>query len=325
VTNTVGAAIGYALFRSVKAWLLPDQRRAISLLTSYSAFFIALQAVIGFALTPFARNSTYYGQIARPLGNYEVFRGTVLGAEIDGVAIPDRELVSRDSVPERIRHGATVHAWIIPSAPTSGLASIVRVVDAQQEEMILLGQSGRDYLFNVGTGALLLRLRPALFSLRSVFPANGERKVFSPQMPLLVSGKMSSREVSLSARSTNSETMLRIPLTSSLGWTLFMPFQVFLNGSGLERVAGWFWIGLLSLPIGYYAGRATIKDRLGDERVLPTTQLAIWALAFLVLAVGLAVLPGFAGLSTTLPSAWIAALLGMTAGGVVAAATLRVQ
>src|SRR6202008_3995699 len=201
-------------------------------------------------------SSRFYGELAPVLGGFEVFRGRVLHANIDSLRIVDSLLDDRDSFAQRLRNSGQVVATVIPAEPPAGIAPVLRVADTSQREIVLLAQHRLEFLFGVRTGAATLRLRPPLFGLPAAFaPRNAQEDQFAPDTVILT-GRYQTRRVSLHANSASAQRHHEIPLLSSLGWTLILPAQWFIEGTLGERVLSWIWIALLVLPGGYWAAFA---------------------------------------------------------------------
>ena len=167
VTNTLGAALGLALARRAHSWLHPPPRFAAILGLAWCVLWLAIQAASSFSFTPSIPDSTDFGQLARELGDFDVFPGRVLAATIGNVAVLDAQLAARDSIASRLRSGATVSATVLPGGLTTGMAPIVRVADAEQDELVLLGQDKRSLFSAFGQGRDLSP-SPTMLPCRSI-------------------------------------------------------------------------------------------------------------------------------------------------------------
>ena len=308
VTNTLGAALGFALARHAGSWLRPAPRLAAMLGLAWCLLWLGIQAASNFSFTPSIPDSTDFGQIARELGDFDVFPGRVIRASIGDVAVLDAQLAAHDSIAHRLLGGATVSATVIPGGLTTGIAPIVRVADAGQREIVLLGQQESRLVFGVRTGAAILRLRPPLFALPGVFPTS----TAAPDT-LVLSGRYLQREVTLGAQTGSEIRRTAIAPSAALGWTLVLPGQWLIEGTRAERTMSLAWLALLVLPLGYWAAWLSGTGARQPEKFARTVFL-VWTLYLAVLAAGLGLVPIAFGLPPARLGALLAVLVGMLLG-----------
>jgi hypothetical protein len=320
ITNTIGGALGYALFRNAALWLAPSPRRATSLTLSWCAVWLAIQSVSSFALAPKFPDSPYFGQIAPRLGNYELFRGRVLEAQIDQTPVADTRFRPADSVAYRLRAGAAISATVVPLDPTIDVAPIIRVADADQDEIALLGQWGTSLAFRVATGADILRLRSPVFGLRLVFPDRQQRSAVIGAGTVGLRGEYRRGEVRLTARNASGTISSLMGVTSSMGWTLLLPFRWSMDGRPTQRVISWLWVALLLMPLGFWCGSAYGNSRL--QHIRGATKLALVA-ALATICIGLIWEPHAFGLAATPMGDWLAAFAGVSCGAAFSSALAR--
>ena len=169
LTNTLGGALGFAIGRYHALWLRPPPRVARNLALGWAAIWLIIQTISSYGFALSLPHSQYYGQIARELGNFAVFPGTVLSARIGDIPIPNTALDDSRTVVRLLVANATVAASVLPAEPPPKIAPIVRVVDAQQREILLLAQDGDRFIFGVRTGAAAFRVRRPFFCARGRF------------------------------------------------------------------------------------------------------------------------------------------------------------
>jgi hypothetical protein len=315
LTNALGGALGFAIGRYSDLWLRPPPQIARNLAVGWAAIWLAAQAISSFNFTLSLPDSPYYGQIARVLGNYAVFRGLVLTASVGDVQIPNTALADSRSVQRLLLDGATVMATVVPAEPTCGIAPIVRVADTRQREILLLAQDGEKLIVGVRTGAAVLRLRPPFFALSGAFPAMSPDDSSLTTDTLTVAGRYSPREVRVSVRTARASLDRRIPIAPSLGWTMLMPLPWLIEGTPTELVLSGIWIAGLLLPVGYWgAGVARLSRAQESTRI----GIATVAIGLVLLYVGLVVVPRAFGLTAAPPSDWLAALTAILFGGALA-------
>jgi hypothetical protein len=114
----------------------------------------------------------------------------------------------------------------------------------------------------------------------------------------------------VNARSATSRNR-RFPITASLGWTMFLPFQWFIEGTPTELVVSAIWIACLLFPIGYWVGGVARFRQAHDAARIRMTAISI---ALVLLYVGLVIIPRTFGVSAATPSEWLAALTGILSG-----------
>jgi hypothetical protein len=313
LTNTIGGAVGFAASRYARVWLLPSPRIAMSLFIGWCAFWLTIQAASSFSFTPSVPDSRYYyGQLARKLGHFAVFPGRVLGASIDGVSITNSRLADADSVGHRLRGGGTVAVTAVSGGLTNDIAPIVRVADAEEREIALLAQDGQELLFGVRTGAAILRLRAPLFAVAGVFAGSATEGNSLSADTISLSGSYSARGARLTARTGAVRQYRGLPVSASLGWTLFLPFQWLLEDTRAERILSWIWMAGLLVPVGYWGARIAW---ISDSQTNPALAVACFLGVLAILIVGLVLVPGAFGLPAAPTRDWLAATSGLFAGG----------
>ena len=254
--------------------------------------------------------SRYYGQVAPTLGNFALFPGRVVSAQIDSLRVSSGALAAGGTSLQRLLvAGAKIDAKIETGPAVDGVAPIIRVADDRKRQIILLAQKGDQLVFGVRTGAAKLRLRAPLFALERVFPLQAGVFDFRSES-LEVSGSQQPNLVTLNSRDSTSHGN-QIRITSSLGWTLWLPFQWFIAGTLTEQSVNWLWIWCFVVPFGFWSMRS----------VQPTTSAAsrwnrsLWAVAAAaLLCAALILIPWIFGISVAPLTDWLAGVLGLAMG-----------
>lgn len=311
VTNTLGGALGFAASRYTRIWLRPSSSKAMIFLIGWGALWFGIQTIASFAFSLSIPDSQYYGQLSPLLGGFAVFRGSVLAAGVGDIAIPNTALRNSRGLRGRLQSGASVAVTLIPSEATPGIAPIVRVADTEYREIALLAQDGVDLLFAIRSGAASLRLRPPLFALPDVFARSTAQRLTTGDT-IVVGGRYSARDVRIRARSRDATYQSVIPLTASLGWTLVLPWQWYIEGTRAEREVSWIWVAALVLPFGYWAAYGTRSAR---TQTVGRLRISIVAVGIVVIYAGLVLTPQAFGLPAATRSEWLAAFGGMLLGG----------
>ena len=311
LTNTLGGALGFAIGRYAGDWLRPSPGIARNLAVVWATIWFVIQVISSYGFAPTLPDSQYYGEIARVFWNFEVFRGRVLSASINDVQIPNTAFADSRTVRRLLLDGATVAATVVPAEPTREVAPIVRIADEMKREIVLLAQNRDDVVFGIHTGAGVLRLRPPLFGLPGVFPSGRSTHPLAADT-LRLSGRYASSTVRMTADSRSATHDRRIPLNASLGWTFWLPFPWFIEGTRMELILSWLWLACLAVPLGYWAVRH--NDPLPSEGIVRRWSPVLLA-GLALLSAGLVVVPMAFGLSAASLRDWLATLAGILIGG----------
>jgi VanZ family protein len=310
LTNTLGGALGFAIGRYHPLWLRPPRRVAGNLTLGWAAFWLIIQTISSYGFALSLPDSQYYGQIARELGNFAVFSGTVLSASVGDLPIPNTAFHDSRVAERLLLARATVTASVVPAKPPPKIAPIIRVVDAQQREIFLLAQDGDRFIFGVRTGAAAFHARPPFFALAGVFPTgpHGDASSYDSQT---LTARYAAVGVSMGAHGSSTSSRVVIPIYASLGWTIWLPFQWLIQGTPAERVISLIWIACLVIPLGYWA--VHLREQSSPNR--PSSKLAFSVLlGAALLAAGLALIPSFFGLRAAPFVDWVATIGGLFIG-----------
>jgi hypothetical protein len=312
ITNSVGGVLGFAIGLYAFTLLRPSLRGGVALSVAWAALWLSIQTLSAFGFSPAIPESEFYGQLAPRLGYLEVFHGEVVRASIADAPVPAARFKDSRNVRELLLRGAVVTTTVVPAEPTPDIAPIVRIADTGEREIMIVAQSGNDLVFGIRTGAAVFRLRPPFFAVAHALPAmHGDRESASASDTLTVNARYSPREVWINT-TARTVTDRRIPITASLGWTMLLPSQWFIEGTRLERLASAIWLACLLLPIGYWGGRiAGIRGSRDAARI----RIAMVPTALLLLYLGLVAIPKAFGVTASPLGDWLAALAGIVFGG----------
>jgi VanZ like family len=314
ISNSLGGALGFAIARYWFTLLRPSPRIATGLVVGWSAVWLVMQTISAYGFSPTFPSSGYYGQLAPSLGSFEQFQGRVLRASIADIVVPDGRFADSRRVRDHLLGDAMVTTTIVPNATTPGVAPIVRIADDKEREILLLAQSASQLVFGVRTGAAALRLRPPLFAMSDVFAPASEGDSAVSAHTLTVSARYSAREVWMNTRSAPNRDR-RIPIAASLGWTMLLPLQWFITGTGIELVVSAIWIVCLALPIGFWARRIV---HFRGTHAADVVRIIVVPIVLLLLYVGMVLVPGEFGLAVAPTRDWLAAVTGILAGSALA-------
>ena len=247
IANTIGTGLGAVLCSHWRRILFPSAPRARSLALAATLVWLIVACGTMWSFEPALPARSYFGQWA-PVDVYPAsFRGSVLSAHVDGIAIPSGRL--RNSAAIRVGLGAdssNVRIGASMGAPTEALSSIVSILDDRHREILLMGQQGTSLVFRIRMRASQLRLRNFGIALTTVLADSGRS--------VSIEASRSSTTQSIRVIGEQGVRIQSVRLTPRLGWTLFAPFAPILGP--LSELIACVWLVLMLLPAGYWAARS---------------------------------------------------------------------
>src|SRR6185369_10797760 len=119
-----------------------------------------------------------------------------------------------------------VRTILVPmKCPTARMAGIIQIADAEQRQIVLLGQAGPDLVFGVRTRASALHLRPIYYALPGVF---GDSQCRVQGDSIHVEAVYSRTKIVFHASATHRPSLATsVSATVTDGWRLFTPSQTF--------------------------------------------------------------------------------------------------
>lgn len=180
------------------------------------------------------------------------FMGTVLGVELDQVALPLHRAVPSDVLRRITAPRSTVAADVIPSLPTASYVTLLRL-GAMGRTGFVLGQDHRDLLCQRRVAASNWRLRTPTFRLRDAFPDSASGG--APAATLTVQCERRDGEMILRGIAPGDSLAGGAPLTLGLGWSLFLPARL---PVGPHALPPWWWknvawLVMIALVAGFWA------------------------------------------------------------------------
>jgi hypothetical protein len=306
ITNSAGGACGFFLGTRINGLVRPTRRAGLYMGAAWLGLWLPFQFLSGWLTISAATEVRYHGQIKRTLGSRRAFSGDVLSASVAGISIPDSSLGHAPAVASALNaeDGAQVAVTVVPRGRQSRLRSIARIVDEDLEEIMLVARYESDLIFGVRTHGAALRLRPLYFALRGAFPdaADGDT--------VHLHARYARDALTLRMTTGGVARETRIRLAPAHSWRMFMPAQLYADGSRSDRVFDAAWVALLLMPAAYWFATAR-----GDRR------LRAYALSIAAAGVGAGVIgvPALLGLSPP----GVAELAGVTAATLLGAAMAR--
>ncbi|MDQ3698084.1 MAG: VanZ family protein [Gemmatimonadota bacterium] len=312
--NSLGGAIGVALGEWWRTVLIPAGPLARRMTLVAAAGWLSALGLTLWLFEPAFPDARYWGQIAPELGQFDHFRGRVLGAYVGDIPIPSHEMPDSRAVRDLLsREGTVVQASIISERLTIRVAPIVSMFDGRQREIFVLGQEGANLMFRIRRRAVALGLNPPSISMWGVLHPRPEGR--APGDTLVVSAWHEGYRMHLAADLPDRRIERTLLLRPTWGWALIFPFERTSVPSG--RVFTMVWVAFLVFPLGYYAALAMQPA----ERRTPRGRASRWwplaAVPIVVaaaLAVGLEAIPRAVGAGPAQPGEWQGVAMGIAAG-----------
>ena len=267
LSNSIGGWIGIAMGRQWRALLFPDRRQARTLASAWTVVWLAAMLTGAYVVRPSFTKTPYFDEWAPGREEENRFRGSVLDARLGGRTFPDDDpfgpgMTAPATFTRAVLAGAPVSLTIKSGPPTVQPIPILRVVDNDEEELVLFAQKGTDLHFLVRTGARDLRFRGPTLVLADVFPAESEGDTIT------LTGALRGDRLIATASGVRGSVSRELVLRPSLSWTVLVPFS-FGTTEAMAGILDPLWSAFLLLPLAYWAGRA--RKRIWGGVVLPVT------------------------------------------------------
>lgn len=317
LTNSVGGIIGFVAGSRLHLLLRPSQRVATGLLSAWLVLFLAAQTIGSYAMQPDPTDSRYFGQIARALGGHPPYAGRVLSATLGGQPVPDFDFDNSGEVREELGRaaGAPLSFTVIPAHAQEWPASIVRIADAEEREILQASDDRGHLVFGVRTRADALRLRSISYRLRNAFP-DGDG---TPGRDTIhIQARFSRSDVSLAASNGKAGGASRIALTPAASWRLVFPATTYFDGSATDAMLNAAWLFTLLAPAGFWGALAG-PPRGRHDRTGWTVRVGLLA----VLIVGFWIAPVTFGLDSPAWTELLAGIAALAAGAAMAGLVRR--
>jgi hypothetical protein len=272
LTNTAGGGIGIWLAGSWQGLLRPSPAWSARFTLAALVGWLAMVGVTGALVRPSMTPSLYWVQWAPELGQFDTWRGEVLGATINGDPLPSGRSYRTNQIrAQLLSDSVIVEASIVSGEPPRRLAPIVSMFDSYQREIFVLGQHRRTLAFNIRTGLRAIGLGD-MYVRMDAFPGG------QPGDTTLVAGGVVHGEWVLRAVHGSEVAEARIPMSPGLMWGALMPFFFVLGPNTAAFSAAWL-AGTIA-PGGYFAGRGPESGRrLAVAAAVATLGLTAAALA----------------------------------------------
>ena len=264
LSNTIGGGAGAVLARALPSIWRPAPARIPACIAASTLAPLFVLAGSALMLQPSSPATLWYGHRAPDLGHFEQFQGSVDSAWIGDMELPIGPM--RDLDTRRIRESGSppsLGARFRSGPPTAGLAPIAFVSD-QGHKVYLLGQDGRDLLFETRIRGEDFRFRPLGVVLRNGLPDRAGVSVRAW-------GEFDGKAVTIVAELPSLTRRRNLEISPSLGWVLAapMPWPV---GAEYALVSTAF-LCVLWAPLGFYGAQLRRRGASGGTSILVLAAL----------------------------------------------------
>ena len=288
LSNTIGGALGVWFFSHWRGLRWPEHARSLRLGTLAAAGWIGLLAVSAAGNRLALSTLPLYGHWAGELAYYDHYPGTVLSVNVNGWSPPNGAMPEPAPLREAMMRDSFLLSVRVVSGRTTGRpAPMFFVSDQRGKEQVFLGQDRRAL-------GLHIRNRFESWGLRGLdvrlplFPGR------EPGDTVLIEAGLDDRTLLLRAVTARERAEVRLPQTVGWGWAAMLPFRYAVWHEW--TVVNALWLASLTLPLGYWLGRAS--------------PLAGLLLSLLAVGLGLTLIPFMAHAAGTAMFEWIGGLSG---------------
>ena len=301
LTNSLGGSAGFFLARNWRRVASPVPEESQWLMGAALGAWLGVQAFAAWGLHTELPRSLYYGQWAPALAQFDQFTGTVHRVELGQMRLPDGPIAdSADLRRALLRESSSLRVNAVSGSPTRRLSPIFSIFDEHQQEILVLGQNGRDAVFRLRTRLHMLRLRNPALTIRNALAGDSGTAL------ALVASRAGGR-LRLNVRSGNNERTQQaegtLELSPSMSWSFLLPYDHGFGGE--QRYLTMLWLAAMLFPAGYWSAGAT-KTSHGTIAVIPVVALTLYA--------GLRLVPLWFDLAPVDWTEWLAAILGLGSG-----------
>jgi VanZ family protein len=292
--NIAGAWSGSLAFGLPRRWSgLPAPLVGVHALGS-ALVVTGVLALTGFLLAPSFPPTAYFGGWTPDLGHLEPYRGRILDASLDDVALAPGRMTASATVRDRLSAGAPLHVRMLAGPPPSGLSPLITIHDESLDEILLLGVERNDLVYRVRTRAAAIGLDAPDTRLA------GALRDVEPGAALSLKVTRHPRDLCIEV---NGSPTCGLGFTLGAGWALLVYSYVpAAFGHGPLTVI---WMAALFLPVGFWS-----------RRIFPSM------LAVTLLGMALWLLPRGLGLAASSTAEFAGACGGYLAGATLGARVL---
>jgi hypothetical protein len=319
VANALGGGVGIAMGAHWRALVVPQPALALRLTTAAVLGWLAVLLATAVLMSPAPRTTPERLRAAPPDADSR-FDGGVVAVSVDGVPAPANGGAAGTALRGHAGGDTRLEAIVTPGAQQAQPTPIVEVIDGRGRRVLVLEQHLDGVTFIVRRRATAARFRtPNIGLFAALPPSRGDESPSADTVRL--AGWTERFRMYLSARSRHQRGTRMLELRPTLGWALLLPFEY--TYWPVSRRFTAIWLGLLALPVGYWAARGLPRRAAGLDRVRArgaARRAAVERLAAPVtvaagLVAGLVALPVAIGLPPAYAWEWAGAGAGLAVGG----------
>jgi hypothetical protein len=249
VVNTAGGMLGLAIGYNSKTLTRRDARTARRIAWIAAAVWVTHAVWSMAAFRPSGTRFLYYAHVAPQLGNYDLYRGVVAHASVNGATVFGGPFPPGVDAEAWISEPLDLAASVTTAPPTSRPAPILGITDSRENDIAFLNEFRGDLTFRSRTRGVDFGWRAPFVVLGNVFSA--------PTSPrgngLLVTGLRDGFTLKTSAQPVNGPLRTaQVTLTPSLGWMLWWPFSI--PRPAMTTWVRWLWLAIPFAAIAFWSG-----------------------------------------------------------------------
>ena len=246
--NTLGGALGTVVASSGRYLVWPTPSLAKRLALVAGGGWLLLLAATATTLQRSLPATTYWGQWAAQLAQFDTFPGTVISARVGELPVANGRLANSGAIRAVLAQDSfEVEVQAVTGAPTEGLAPIFSIFDSEQRLILLVGQKGADLRFQISQQNVSLGIRPVPIALEGFAG-------YEPGSSIRIRAGMDHSTLRLSASSGERTSQVSRPLSVGWGWVSLSPWERPVDHAA--RIFTALWLGALLFGSGYWTTQA---------------------------------------------------------------------
>lgn len=270
VGNVAGGILGLAIGLNAKTLVRPDERTAKRIAWIAAGVWVAHALLAMAAFRPSATPYLFYAQIRPQLGQYDVYRGVVANASVNGATVFDGPFPPGVDSKAWTSEPLDLAASVATAPPTTRPAPILAIADSRTNEIAFLGESRGNLVFRSRTRGVDFGLRAPVVILSHAFTAPTSPR----RSGMLVSGVRDGYMVSTSVQPADAEVRsVTTTLTPSLGWSLWWPLGI--PGPWAIAWMTWLWLTVPVAAIAFWSGAALGRGARGKLTAVTPALVAV--------------------------------------------------
>ena len=302
--NFAGGLAGILIGRYWRALLRPSPNEARRIATTAIVMWVITQAFTAWAMQLAPPPQPWWAQLRPERDNYPVyFKGKLLEFALGTTQMRESDELPGDTSKkfrEELLAGVPLRVRITEVENVRRLGAVAILSGGPVYDVAWLAFDGRDGVYGVNVRGSLFGLRTP--SVRIANVASGAR---GDTIELRGSYYRGIYELRSYGRDGARGRLL--PASPSLGWAFILPFPLYAFGPNVIWLTAIYLVSVWSV-LGYWSSRSS----QGQNRTIPTARMVAGAVF------GLSIIPILFGIPVAHWSEWMAVIVGMSAGWMVA-------